>query len=297
MPEFEKFVLNLEFPYCYYACAVDPGGDVDYLHYGLFEEGTEDAKRAQENLARLMKSLIPKGVRRILDVGCGLGRTTYDLARSGYSVVGISPDIMNMEMARAKYRDDNLELVTVSFENYRASSSFDLLLFQESSQYVPSIKIFSRTRALLSENGYLLIGDEVRYREVGKRTFHRKDLFIQLAAVFGFELVFNRDITDKVLPTRKLLAMRLLEQRDALIEKFRPTRRDVEGELKSLSEGWEEDTRLFEGGQFGYEVFLFKKNNDIVFRIGGFFRLIPSLCGMYAQRNWKKIFPSRIACC
>lgn len=131
----DELLKELEPPFCYYVYVIKHEGTVDYFHYGLWKQETKGIRAAQENLARLMKSLIPNGVKKVLDVGCGLGRTTYDLTTGGYNVVGISPDENLMKMARAKYRDSDLQLMTTSFERYKGTDNFDLVLFQESSQY------------------------------------------------------------------------------------------------------------------------------------------------------------------
>jgi len=117
--QFKELIKTLEFPFCYYAYIIDREGLIDYFHYGLWEDGTHELKKAQENLASLMKSLIPDGVKRVLDVGCGLGRTTRDLTAAGYDVIGISPDSRLMEMAKAKYRECSSSLIVSSFEDYR----------------------------------------------------------------------------------------------------------------------------------------------------------------------------------
>ena len=50
----------------------------EYLHYGFWtpELSVEPANvlQAQENYANLLLETIPKGVKRILDVGCGSGK-------------------------------------------------------------------------------------------------------------------------------------------------------------------------------------------------------------------------------
>ena len=56
----------------------------EYLHYGFWtpELSVEPANvlQAQENYANLLLETIPKGVKRILDVGCGLGSCKDDRA-------------------------------------------------------------------------------------------------------------------------------------------------------------------------------------------------------------------------
>jgi len=172
---FKELIKTLEFPFCYYAYIIDRDGLVDYLHYGLWETGTKGLKEAQENLASLMKSLIPDGVKRILDVGCGLGRTTRDLTAAGYDVIGISPDVKLMEVAKVKYRECESQLVISSFEDYRNAELFDLILFQESAQYIKDLRfIFSHSKELLNRPGYLLMCDELQYGNFADCLFHEK---------------------------------------------------------------------------------------------------------------------------
>lgn len=267
-------IADLEFPYCYYAYVVDPQGHVEYLHYGLWEEGTESPKEAQENLARLMQALIPEGVERILDVGCGLGRTTYDLTRAGYSTVGISPDKKNMEMARAKY-GSGLQLLTTRFEDYKSPTPFDLVMFQESSNYLSLRALLSQSKTLLRQGGFLLLCDEVRYWHGRTLSFHRKDLLLRLAGAFGLKLLHNRDISDRVLITREYVFKTLTENKEAIIKSFLPFREKVEEELDWILDGWKHDTDLFEKGCFGYEVFLFQKRRIGLFRISSAFLILP----------------------
>lgn len=50
---------------------------------------------------KLLLSLVPVDARRVLDVGCGLGRLTRAIARSGRQVVGIDLSPVMIERARA----------------------------------------------------------------------------------------------------------------------------------------------------------------------------------------------------
>src|SRR5690606_11221288 len=60
----------------------------DYLHFGMWEPGDplelEYLQAAQERYAEHLLSLIPKGVRSILDVGCGVGGNARKMAERGY---------------------------------------------------------------------------------------------------------------------------------------------------------------------------------------------------------------------
>jgi SAM-dependent methyltransferase len=260
---FKNFIKTLEFPYCYYVYIIDSGGDLDYLHYGLWEPGTQGLKDAQENLAAKMKGLITKDMKRILDVGCGLGRTTHDLAASGHNVIGISPDIKLMEMAKAKYSEYVSNFVISSFEDYRSKDLFDLILFQESSQYVNDLDfLFSHCNELLNNTGSILMCDEIRYKDSHNCAFHEKRNIEKIAPEYGFNIMHNENITDKVLETRKIALHLFTENKDSVIEEFSPIRENTREEVESLIEGWKIHTTMFEKGIFGYEVFLFQRGSS-----------------------------------
>ena len=258
---FKEFIKKLEFPFCYYAYVIDREGVIDYFHYGLWETGTVGLKEAQENLASMMKSLIPTGSNRILDVGCGLGRTTRDLAAQGYSIIGISPDRRLMEMAKAKYYECAPLLVISSFEDYKSTDLFDVILFQESAQYVKDLKfLFLHCKELLIEPGYVLMCDEIRYKNSQDYSFHEKMEIIKTASDCGFTVVLNKDISDKVLETRNFALRSFVENRDAIITEFSSIRENAKQEVEFLIEGWKRHSSMFERKMFGYEVFLFQQS-------------------------------------
>jgi SAM-dependent methyltransferase len=259
MTDFIKdFVKTLEFPFCYYAYIIDREGLMDYFHYGLYETGTGGLKEAQENLASKLKSLIPEDVKRILDVGCGLGRTTRDLAASGYDVIGISPDIRLMEMGRIRFSECALRLVTSSFEAYRSKDLFDLILFQESGQYIKDIRfLFSHCAELLTKTGCVLMCDEVRYENY--ECFHEKEAIVQAAMNTGFKIVLNENITKAVLETRNFALRFFAENKDSIISEFSPIRENVVQEIESIITEWKTGSSLFEKNILGYEIFLFQK--------------------------------------
>lgn len=256
---FKEYLKTLEFPFCYYAYMIDSNGAIDYFHYGLWETGTETIKEAQENLASMMQSIIPAGVKRILDVGCGLGKTTYDLTLAGYDVIGISPDIRLMEMARLKYKECAKRLIISSFEDYISADFFDLILFQESSQYIKDIKfLFSRCKKLLNKRGYVLICDEIRYEKSNICSYHEKNEIVKTAHEYSFDVVLNENITQKILMTRDLGLSFLIENKEPIIHEFSSIRENAKQEIDLLIEGWNEGSKLYKKNIYGYEVFLFQ---------------------------------------
>src|SRR5437762_183081 len=111
-------------------------GAVRYLHYGLFERPDDSIDAAQERSTELLLSRLPPPPARLLDVGVGLGTTLERLTRLGYDAEGITPDEKQAALAREP-------VAVASFETFDGGP-YDLLLFQESSQYIDSDALFAK---------------------------------------------------------------------------------------------------------------------------------------------------------
>ena len=245
-------------PYCYYAYAGLKDGGVDYMHYGYWTSDTRTIVEAQENLADLMKSYIPVGIQTILDSGCGLGRTTWDLKTKGFNVTGISPDRELILEAQRRYPELAQQFVCTRLEDFNATSQFDLVFFQESSQYIDVKVLFERLGKLVKADGFVLICDEVRYSNK-PRLFNKKLDMLEFATINGFTLKRQEVITDKVLPTRTFFPKYLRDNLSDIVHQFSVTKRDVRHEVLELAAGWDESTEFFNSGDCGYEIFLFQK--------------------------------------
>jgi SAM-dependent methyltransferase len=250
----------LEAPYCYYVYLIDSDGDVDHLHYGLWTDETAGIKEAQENLSALLLAQIPPGVRAILDVGCGLGTTAYRLSTMGYRVTGISPDRNLVEWARSRYPDsDRLRLITVAFEDFAERGSFDLVLLQESSQYLQLDCLFSQSRALLRQRGYVLMCDEMHLRPEMPRFGHARQDILATARSHGFRLLRNEDLTRSVLKTREFVRASLEARYAEMCAAFAPVRSAVAEELRLSQRRWAAHNEQYRLGNASYEWFLFRK--------------------------------------
>ena len=67
---------------------------------------------------------------RILDVGCGTGRHTIELSKRGYSVKGIDLSEAQLQKAREKARDQNLdiEFLRMDARNISFNNEFDVAI-------------------------------------------------------------------------------------------------------------------------------------------------------------------------
>jgi len=234
---------QLEFPLNVYAhCLFLQEGRVDYLHYGLFNPDESVhyffVRLAQQRSTELLLSRLPPPPCRVLEVGVGLGITALQLADMGYTVTGLSPDAAQIEIARQRV-GDKVTFECVSFEDFSApAASFEVILFQESAQYIHSLTIFNNAFELLAESGRLLVVDEVGLQRVPTETIHNLPLLtytVAQAERCGFELTEQQDLSAKAAPTVDYLLRVIEKHRAALRTDLDLTAAQLDGLLESLS--------------------------------------------------------------
>jgi SAM-dependent methyltransferase len=173
----------------------------EYLHYGYFKDGLEadaaNLKKAQENYAELIFSHIPEGVKTILDVGCGSGKTAEELLARGYSVDVVSPGQILTDYARAKL-GGKAGIFQQKFEDIVTGNKYDLILFSESFQYIPMDKSIPGALKMLNPGGYIIVSDffaddPERKSKLGGGHDYRKWLDIKTS--FPIETLAEKDIT------------------------------------------------------------------------------------------------------
>ncbi len=185
-------------------------GSVPYLHYGLFERAGEPIATAQERSTELLFQRLPPPPARVLDVGIGVGTTLARLAERGYDVVGITPDEQQARLVREKH-GGRLPIEHVAFENFNARP-FDVVLFQESSQYIESRALFAKAREL---TGDVIVIDEFSTGPAG--TLHQLADFLRAASDHDFEKIEDVDLSAKAAPTVDYFLERLPRYRQRLI--------------------------------------------------------------------------------
>lgn len=135
----------------------------------------------------------------LLDVGCGSGYLTFELAQTAKKVVGVdfSADFINL--CRTKYENQR----NLSFEVYDATTkmefddqSFNIVLSKMVLQYIKDISIFAQESArVVKNNGKIVV--------VVDHPFHRQFYFAQsLAGRTGFSFdglkgYFSRELQTK----------------------------------------------------------------------------------------------------
>jgi MPBQ/MSBQ methyltransferase len=179
----------------------------NYLHFGLWKKGDkltlENFQKAQERYLSNLIKFIPKGVKTILDVGCGVGGNAAKLLSLGYQVTGICPDPYQGQLFR-KNTKGRAGFKLTTLEKYKTDQKFDLILMSESVQYIPFRDGLKKIKQLLKPNGYLLISDYFKKASAAKvPNLPSSFLKIYLKEVnkAGFRVIKEQDITKGITPT------------------------------------------------------------------------------------------------
>ncbi|MDD5530601.1 MAG: class I SAM-dependent methyltransferase [bacterium] len=185
---------------------------LEALHFGYWEGisihsdselNVENLKLAQKNYTNQLIETIPRDVKTLLDVGAGTGEVAKELITRGYTVEAVSPDTYQYEICKTKC--PRMPFHRTKFEKLDIKKSFDVILMLESCQYLKLDPAFKNCKKLLKEGGYILISDY--FRKVKKnyyRTTHTLEDFYNAVKKYNFEIVYEKDITEGVLPTLTL---------------------------------------------------------------------------------------------
>ena len=157
--------------------------DTEELHYGYWPNDktatAQNFSEAQERHSQLIIDNIPKGVKKILDVGSGSGSLAKKIVGLGYQVDCVIPSEFLADKVQQKL-DGSSKIHITKFEDLHISSNYDLILFSESFQYVQLANSINKILSILHKNGYLLICDVFHKNVDGvspMRGGHRLDLF------------------------------------------------------------------------------------------------------------------------
>jgi MPBQ/MSBQ methyltransferase len=196
----------------------------DYLHYGYWnledELNIENLRLAQERYIDHLISFIPKDVKTILDVGCGIGGNALRLKKAGFEVEALSPDAAQAQMFKAK---GEVPFYLTKFEDFETPKKYDLILMSESAQYIPIQEGLEKCCSLLNEKGNLLLSDYfIREKAEKNNVFaactHMEDEYLKFAKEYGFEIVLSEDITSRVAPTLDFVRLKYNEYVEPTLE-------------------------------------------------------------------------------
>jgi SAM-dependent methyltransferase len=173
----------------------------EYLHYGRFEPDIPPdylhLKAAQDRYVDRLLALIPSGVKRILDVGAGSGKTAEVLIGKGYAVDCVSPGTALSSIVEGRLAGRGT-VYRALFQEASIPGRYDLVLFSESFQYIPMAVALDKAIALLNPGGHILICDYFNLAPPGGTTFgggHKYADWLNLYPRYPLEMVAEEDIT------------------------------------------------------------------------------------------------------
>ncbi|MDY6991112.1 MAG: GNAT family N-acetyltransferase [Pseudomonadota bacterium] len=235
---------------------------VEYLHYGLLEDNEDPwevgALKAQQRSSELILAHLPPPPARILEIGVGLGTLSALLTQKGYQVTGISPDPYQIALAKAR-AINRFNLQCVSFEEFNTlAKNFDIIVLQESAQYLDTLLLFNKAYRLLTENGLMLIIDEVSLQRRPSNDIEGLPLLkytLAQAQRCGFKVLKQVDLSKKAAPTLDYLLKAIQHHRTQLHTDLALPQAQLEALLDSLRRYQQK----YRDGRYGYVFLLLQK--------------------------------------
>ncbi|MBT3423957.1 MAG: methyltransferase domain-containing protein [Bacteroidetes bacterium] len=126
-----------------------------FINYSKYIK-QEDLKRL-EFIENHVKSINRSNV-KILDIGCGNGNISFQMAKTGATVIGIDQSEDAIERAQSNFNHENLTFVQSKVEEYQSHYKFDIIICSEILEHLvdPEIILIKLTEAL-KEDGMLIV--------------------------------------------------------------------------------------------------------------------------------------------
>jgi len=206
------------------------------LHFGLFESPGEPLAQAQQRSNTLVDRMLRPAPAHVVEVGIGFGSTMDRLLRLGYSVTGITPETVQHEFVSRSVAGSRVLLGTFE-QRAREIDSADVVLFQESAQYIQAEDLWSRCADLVGVGGQVLIVDEFRTGLAGAEVDWLPLLpeFSSAALRHGFAIRLQQDLGVQAHPTVQCIADKVREARREIEEMLQVSRAQIDALLAGLA--------------------------------------------------------------
>lgn len=248
---FELLFPTFVFPLNVYAEALRlEYGEVSYLHYGLFTSSEDSLYEAQQASTERLLDLLPATPAKLLEIGIGLGTTARRLLSEGYDYTGITPDNNQILYCQRKHKGFPLEFIHRAFQDFSHDSLFDVLVFQESAQYIEASTLLSHSSALLATGGQIVILDEI---PTGFLQATRPVL-----ASSGYDLDYEEDVTELAAPSITILCHVIEKHARELLANLNMAEQQLD-HLMTILRKREKD---YAEGNFTYQLLRLVKTRD-----------------------------------
>ncbi len=193
-----------------------------HIHDGYYISGKETKEEAQENLTRYIaeKARIRNGS-RILDVGCGVGGSSFWLARNKQAkTVGITISPVQVQIATKQAQNQRLDstFLLMDAEKMNFVESFDAIWVIAASTHFQNQESFVKSAtAFLEKGGKFIVFDWMANEDVVDvandpylRPVSEGMLLLSLCSIDsylkwfienGYRITFAEDITDHTIKT------------------------------------------------------------------------------------------------
>lgn len=252
-------IRDFSFPLNVYGALLEwTQGRLEHLHFGLFESTNEPIAQAQERASERLWAQMPPSPCRVLEVGIGVGTTLARLRDRGYAAVGVTPEPAQAAFARRRHGPD-LAIETTRLEDLGPEHGpFDLMLLQESAQYIEPRSLFDAADRLLApDRATLLVMDEFALRRDSEADFglHLLPHFVAIARRFGWRLVHDEDVSAQARTTLDMMLRLGASHRQRLQDELGIGAAD----LDALEQSNLRYRDCYRRGVYGYRVLRFER--------------------------------------
>ncbi len=111
---------------------------LSYRFISTFSVAAEDGLHPKHRLMNYHKFFVDNVSESdiVLDIGCGNGALTYDVARKAKYVYGIDINAKNIEYARQKYNADNITYIIGDATEYKFNEDFDVIILSNVLEHI-----------------------------------------------------------------------------------------------------------------------------------------------------------------
>lgn len=228
------------------------------LHFGLFEAAAvepTDYVAAQSRAQELLQSFLLPAPASVVEWGFGSGALARSLGAQGYRVVALTntPEELHHVMSVG---DDgeagDVRFYCTEFSQWQTSERFDVMVLEQSAQYLDPVLLLTRARELLRPGGQLLIVDEFLLDDQRRAPEPRPLLahFLQLAERCGIVLEKQLQLGGEVAPGLEMFQQLLHKHGHALADALQMNATTIEALSAALAVMHEK----FVKGRLGYAL-------------------------------------------